>query len=99
MQGAPLLSCWQCGTVLSAAGGRCPSCGAEQPAAGPTSSAAPLGAPVGIAMPRGPRRAPPTPGVVARQKALPWVVLGVGLAVIGIIFALAPRHPDTSASV
>jgi hypothetical protein len=95
MQGAPLLSCWQCGTVLSAAGGRCPACGAEQRAAGSPPAGASLAAPVGIAAPRVSRRGPP-PGATSRQKALPWVVLGVGLLAIGGLFALAPRHPDTN---
>lgn len=98
MQGAPVLSCWQCGTVLSAAGGRCPACGAEQPTQAPSPSAAPLGAPVGIAMPRISRRGPPPAAATARHKALPWVVLGVGLCAIAGLFALAPRHPDTSAA-
>jgi len=40
------------------------------------------------------RRGPP-PGLSQRQKALPWVVLAVGLCAIGAIYAAwAPRHSD-----
>jgi hypothetical protein len=102
MQGAPPLSCRQCGTVLSAAGGRCPTCGAEQPVDAARPGVAPLAAPLGappVAPPRMSRRGPP-PSLSQRQKALPWVVLAVGLCAIGAVYAAwAPRHSDDAAVV
>lgn len=100
MQGASRLSCWQCGTVLSAAGGRCPTCGAEQPNEPGRTAPAPVGAPLGAApvipAPRISRRGPPL-GPTQSQRALPWVVLAVGLCAIGAIYALlAPRHSDAA---
>lgn len=95
MPGAPILSCRQCGTVLSAAGGRCPTCGAEQPADAPRG----LPTPVGTAMLAPSLRAGrhiASPETSARKKALPWVVLGVGMVAIGGLVALMPRHADTT---
>jgi len=97
MPGAPILSCRQCGTVLSAAGGRCPTCGTEQPTEAPRSIGAPIGTPELAPGLRAERRGP-TPEAAARRKALPWIVLAVGLAAIGGLFALAPRHVDTTAA-
>lgn len=65
------LSCWQCGTVLSTAGGRCPACGAEQP---------PGASPVSRRASAWRESIPDEP---PHSKALPWVALVVGLAVIG----------------
>lgn len=99
MQGTRPLSCWQCGTVLSAAGGRCSTCGAEQPPA-PEPSAAPPPTGQSLAAPRLrpiPLRSE-TPGKAARDKAIPWVVLGVGLAAILVLaVALGPRRGDDAA--
>jgi len=91
MQSTPL-SCWECGTVLSTTGGRCPACGAEQPSPAPA---------VDPAMPVAPlvrpqqERPPPDPGR-RRRAAAPWVLLSVGLAAIGALAAmLGPhRHAD-----
>src|SRR2546421_7934486 len=75
------LSCWQCGTVLSAPGGRCPACGAEQR---PEPS-----------IPRSARaRASSDPDGESRptRTALVWVALAVGLTVIGAAAVLlGPR--------
>jgi len=76
---------------LSAAGGRCPTCGAEQPTEAPRSVGAPIGT-APLSPPRPARLAGPTRN--ARPKALPWVVLGVGLAAIGALFALVSRHTE-----
>lgn len=91
MQPTVPFSCWQCGTVLSAPGGRCPTCGAEQ--RGPT-----LGSPGTESLPAPLGRSPrpiSTAGKAARNKAIPWVVLGVGLAAILLLgVALAPHRRD-----
>jgi len=79
MQPTQPLSCWSCGTVLSATGGRCPACGAEQP-----SGPAPLGAPPALSRPPRPVPAPPR----TAQKAAPWALLAVGLAAIGLVAVL-----------
>jgi hypothetical protein len=100
MQQMPL-SCWQCGTVLSAAGGRCPSCGAEQPAAPPgvgPHAVSGVAAPVGVVRPsRGvPREEDPEP--TPRAKALPYVLLAVGLLAIGLVgVLLSPSRKHASA--
>ncbi|HEX7670889.1 MAG TPA: hypothetical protein VF395_14940, partial [Polyangiaceae bacterium] len=77
-----------------------PTCGAEQPPAREPSAAPP---PAGES-PAAPRSRPiplrsETPGKAARDKAIPWVVLGVGLAAILLLaVALGPRHGDDSAT-
>jgi hypothetical protein len=74
MQGGPL-SCWQCGTVVSASGGRCPACGAEQPPAEERQD-------TGRSYSRGPLTH--TGGGGARSSgALPWIVGAVALAALG----------------
>jgi len=88
-------SCWQCGTVLSASGGRCPMCGAEQPP-GPAPKTSPAPAPAPVPFGRSARPAPETPPS-ASKKALPWVVLAVGLLAIGVVAVLLAPHPDKAA--
>jgi hypothetical protein len=98
MQPTVPFSCWQCGTVLSLPGGRCPICGAEQPSPEPRSS--PESQPFSSPRVR-PSRPIPKAGKAARDKAIPWVVLGVGLAAI-LLFgvAIAPhRRDDVTAAV
>jgi hypothetical protein len=72
----PSTACWQCGTVLSVAGGRCPACGVEQ--SNPPSMTPSV---------RRGRSIEPRKGT-----ATPWVVLAIGLALVTAIgFFLAPR--------
>jgi len=95
MQPTQPQACWQCGIVLAVAGGRCPQCGAEQaPAPPPGTSLAPT--PHG-AMPVRPRGEPPL-RKKPPNKALPWVVLSVGLAAIGLAGALlSPKKESPTA--
>jgi hypothetical protein len=83
MQPPSPIACWQCGTVISAAGGRCPACGVEQSNPPNTSG-------YGTATTTAPRRGraiEPEKG-----KSTPWVVLGIGLvAVAALGFFFAPR--------
>jgi hypothetical protein len=92
MQRSPLY-CWQCGTVVSAPGGRCPTCGAEQPNAPTTTAPAPAPGPEF-------RSVRPVPAPTPKpNKALPWVVLGVGLAAIGTAATLlSPGRRDGSSA-
>src|SRR5260221_8465278 len=87
------MSCWQCGTVLSTPGGRCPACGAEQPPPTPRQTVGEIHATVSRA-PHAPfeRRARSEEGPRSSSSALPWVLLVAGLSVIGIIAAVfVPR--------
>src|SRR5215510_7864779 len=90
------LSCWQCGTVLSIGGGRCPACGAQQPPS--ASDPAPVNAPSGF-----PEREPASePDTRRSSGGLPWIALAGGLAIVGAgAVLLRPRAPvqsDTPAS-
>lgn len=102
MQPPSPIACWQCGTVLSAPGGRCPACGVEQRNPPNLSS-------YGSATSAAPRRG----RVIEAEKgkSTPWIVLAVGLvaiAVLGLLFAprssklleteQAPRGEATPAS-
>jgi hypothetical protein len=88
-------SCWQCGTVLSASGGRCPMCGAEQPTKSATGAPLPQMQP--IVRPSRPAAVEPaSPGA---KKALPWVVLGVGLLAIGVAAAALSPHKVSETAV
>ncbi len=81
------LSCWQCGTVLSVAGGRCPACGAEQ--------LAPEARRAGR-----PRESSESDGEATRSSSpLLWVALVVGLGVIGAgAVLLRPRGAGSEAA-
>lgn len=94
MQSSSGHACWQCGTVISASGGRCPICGAEQPDGAATSTGAPS-SPFG----RAPLPSEPFDPPASARKALPWVVLGGGLAALGVVAALySSRHGDAAPS-
>jgi hypothetical protein len=83
MQPPSPIACWQCGTVISVAGGRCPACGVEQGNPPATSGD---GSATSTATRRG-RIIEPEKG-----RAAPWIVLAVGLvAVAALGFLLAPR--------
>src|SRR5215831_13470037 len=85
-------SCWQCGTVLSTTGGRCPACGAEQPPPTPRQTAGEIHAshsPLALHERRRARRQEEPQS----SSAAPWLLLVGGLAVIGIGAAvLVPRR-------
>jgi hypothetical protein len=83
MQQRPV-SCWQCGTVVSAEGGRCPACGAEQlPGATPSRSARPS---------RPHAISDPGAGATTASSALLWVALIVLVAaIVGAAVLLGAR--------
>ncbi len=89
MQQGPL-SCWQCGTVLSAAGGRCPACGAEQPPE-PAPNSARITQSPGVRILRDPDDRERSEHNRAR-RTLPWIVLAVGLTAIGLVGVLLSPH-------
>lgn len=103
MLGAPL-SCSSCGTVLSAAGGRCPTCGMEQPFSSESIPHAPARAsrpPSDQPDARIPTRPPPR-----RKQLLPLLVLMlggtglVGLATLGrsVLVERQPAEVDPAIS-
>ncbi|HVU05331.1 MAG TPA: hypothetical protein VHE30_26470 [Polyangiaceae bacterium] len=89
------LACIQCGIVLAVAGGRCPQCGALQPEPGSPLSTDPSASLHSRASRGAPSPVRPLPK--RPNQALPWIVLGVGLAVIvvaGILFS--PKSQDAA---
>lgn len=81
------LSCPRCGTVVSVGGGRCPNCGAQQLDPG-----APLSQRLTPHAPFDPPDSPPT----GLKRALPLVLLVVGLGGIGALAVLLA--PDSSSA-
>jgi hypothetical protein len=92
------MSCWQCGTVLSTAGGRCPACGAEQPPPTPRQTAGEIHATVSRA-PIAPSARPGREEEPRTSSALPWLLLVGGLAAIGIGAALFMPKRSESATI
>lgn len=99
MQHRPL-SCWQCGTVISTSGGRCPACGTQQ--APSAESSTPDSGDVLQGMPPSKfseHELPSEPDAQRSSSALPWIALAAGLAIIGAgAVLLRPRTPAESAA-
>jgi len=95
MQPSTPLCCWQCGTVISAAGGRCPACGVEQQNEAPVRSPA---SPAALPLRRSLRSTPIRGAQRSTLTIVSWALAGAGLGAVALItFALARRSPEAPA--